>query len=148
MSAPEVPLSTFPLSPAVFQSLLAIGWIDGELVAAERDAILDAARQAGLSDEAVSELEAMAQTPVTFADMDFDALTAAERLFVYAVASWVAQADAQVTGDERAALHAIGTLLALTSTGRRAMDVELRAAGRLGRRARTDRSAAGHPRRA
>jgi uncharacterized membrane protein YebE (DUF533 family) len=110
------------LSLELFQSLLAIGWIDGELAESERDAILAAARQSGLAAADLAKLEAMAGSPVTFSDMDFTPLSAEQRLFVYAVASWVAKVDDIVTGDERAALHAIGTLLGITGTGRRRMD--------------------------
>ena len=54
--------------------------------------------------------------------MDFDALDKGQRLLIYGVASWVAQADDQIIGDERAALHAIATLLGLTGRGRSVID--------------------------
>jgi len=111
-----------PLTRELFQSLLAIGWIDGELADNELEAILGAARSAGRTEQEVQSLREMAATPVTFADMDFSALDGEQRLFVYAVASWVAKIDEKVTGDERAALHAIGTLLGITGGGRRRMD--------------------------
>jgi tellurite resistance protein len=112
----------YPIPRELFQTLLAIGWIDGALVDAERDAILEAARNVGLSQGDVDALRRQAASPVTFVDMDFDHLDRAQRLLIYGVASWVAQADDQVTGDERAALHAIATLLGLTGRGRTVMD--------------------------
>jgi len=115
-------VSSFPLSRELFQTLLAIGWIDGELAPEEREAILAAAKQAGLPKPQVDALAAMAVEPVAFTDMDFRDMDLEQRLFVYAVASWVAQADEKVTGDERAALHAIATLLGLTGRGRTMMD--------------------------
>lgn len=115
-------MSTFPLSRELFQTLLAIGWIDGELAPEERDSILAAAKQAGLEPQQIDALAAMAATPVAFTDMDFSDMDLEQRLFVYAVASWVAQVDEKVTGDERAALHAIATLLGLTGRGRTMMD--------------------------
>jgi len=113
----------------LFQTLLAIGWLDGELVDAERDAVLEAAVAAGLPEADLVKLREMALAPVTFADMSFDHLDGEQRLLIYAVASWVAQADEKVEPEERAALHAMATLLTVTGTGRQEMDrlvVELR----------------------
>jgi tellurite resistance protein len=115
---PRMPQVSFEL----FQTLLAIGWLDGELVEAERDAVLEAAVEAGLSESELQKLRTLAQSPVTFADMRFEHLEGAQRLLIYAVASWVAQADETISGEERAALHAMATLLTVTGAGRKAMD--------------------------
>jgi hypothetical protein len=106
----------------LFQTLLAIGWLDGELVDAERDAVLEAAVATGLPEGDLSRLREMAKSPVTFADMSFEHLGGEHRLLIYAVASWVAQADERIAAEERAALHAMATLLSVTGTGRQEMD--------------------------
>ena len=110
------------LSAEMFQSLLAIGWIDGTLDPDEAGAILLAARDAGLSEADLARLQAQSEQPVDFAEMDLSGLDREQRLYVYAVASWVARADNEVTRDESAALHAVATILGVTGKGRRAMD--------------------------
>lgn len=110
------------MSFELFQTLLAIGWLDGELVDAERDAVLEAAANAGLTETELSGLRTLSQKPVTFADVSFDHLRSKQRLLIYAVASWVAQADDRIEPEERAALHAMATLLGVTGPGRTQMD--------------------------
>ncbi len=110
------------LSAEVFQTLLAIGWVDGSLDPDEASAILMAARDAGLDDAAMARLLEQSQERVDFADMDLSGLDREQRLYVYAVASWVARADNEVTRDESAALHAVATILGVTGKGRRTMD--------------------------
>ena len=107
----------------VFQTLMAIGWIDGRLDPEEGDAILKAALDAGLWDEQIEQLDLMQESPVDFTDLDTTALSTEQRLYVYAVASWVARADNEVTAAEDAALHAVATVIGVTGKGRRAMDL-------------------------
>ena len=121
-----------PLSFDVFQSLLAIGWIDGNLHPDEASAILAAAADAGVPAADVERLRAMSATKVEFGDLQMAGLSREQRLYVYGVASWVARADATVTKDEQAGLHAVATLLGVSGKGRRKMDDvvdELRAEG-------------------
>lgn len=110
------------LTRDVFQSLLAVGWIDGDLAPAEADAILTAASDAGLPAADLAALREMSARKVDFSDLDMESMTREQRLYVYAVATWVAQTDETVTRDERAALHAIATLLGISGKGRRKMD--------------------------
>lgn len=111
-----------PLTFEVFQSLLAIGWLDGHLDPAEADAVLVAAADAGLSAADVARLREMAGARVDFADPVTEGLTREQRLYVYAVASWVARADERVTTVEQAGLHAVATLLGVSGRGRKTMD--------------------------
>ena len=110
------------LSAEVFQTLLAIGWIDGSLDPDEAGAILMAAREAGLDEAAMASLVERSRAPVDFADMDLSRLDRDQRLYVYAVASWVARVDNEVTREESAGLHAVATVLGITGKGRRTMD--------------------------
>lgn len=114
--------STHRLHADVFRALLAIGWIDGQLQQDEGDAIVRAAREEGLDDAVVAELQAAARTPLDFGDIDVSALSSADRLYIYAVSSWIAQVDGRVTDDEQSALHAVATILGVTGRGRQAMD--------------------------
>ena len=113
---------THPLHADVFRALLAIGWIDGALAPEEAEAIVRAAREEGLEEYTVEELQAAAKSPLDFGEIDASALSSRDRLYVYAVASWIAMADGHVTAEERAALHAVATLVGVTGKGRQAMD--------------------------
>ena len=136
------------LTPEVFQSLLAVGWIDGSLDPAEADAVLRAAEDAGLSSADLERLRAMSRAPVDFAELPTAELTLEQRLYVYAMASWVARADDTVTEIEQSGLHAVATILGVSGHGRRTLDRvvdELRAAGHArldlaGLRARIDQA--------
>jgi hypothetical protein len=111
-----------PLSFDVFQSLLALGWIDGNLHPDEGRAVLAAAVDAGLPPADLARLEAASAAKVEFGDLQIDGLTREQRLYVYGVASWVARVDAGVTRDEQAGLHAVATMLGVSGRGRRLLD--------------------------
>src|SRR5262245_46306005 len=106
-----------PLSPEVFQSLLAIAWLDDELLPAEAEAVVLAAVDAGLSVREIERLREMSQKKVEFVDIDAEGLTREQRLYVYAVASFIARADDEVTHMEQAGLHAVATLLGVSGRG-------------------------------
>lgn len=110
------------LNPDVFRTLIAIGWIDGELDEEESSAILRAAREEGLEEYTLDELEAATRAPIELDDIDITSLTSADKLYIYAVSSWIAQIDGTVTGTERAALHAVAALIGVTGKGRAEMD--------------------------
>ncbi len=111
-----------PLDPEVFRLLCAVGWIDGELRPSEAHLILEAARAEGYDDETMAALQGCVDSPVDFGEIDQERLTARDRLYVYAVSSWIARTDGRVAPDEQAALHAVATLIGVTGRGRRAMD--------------------------
>src|SRR5687768_4445331 len=111
-----------PLNFDVFQSLLAIGWIDGTLRTDEANAILAAAEDAGLPRAEFARVRAMTASRVDFGDLKMDGMTREQRLYVYGVASWVARVDDTVTRDEQAGLHAVATLLGVSGRGRRTLD--------------------------
>ena len=96
----------------VFLALAAIGWADGKLDPDEADAIVRTATDEGLSLEAIAEIEQATRAPIDMlATLDRSGLTKEDRLFVYAVASWMARLDGKVTDDETAALGRLGELL-------------------------------------
>lgn len=96
----------------VFLALAAIGWADGKLDPDEADAIVRTATDEGLSLEEVAEIEQATRAPLDMvATIDRSALTKEDRLFIYAVASWMARLDGKVTDGETAALGRLGELL-------------------------------------
>jgi hypothetical protein len=96
----------------VFLALAAIGWADGKLDQDEADAIVRTAVEEGLDLDAIGEIEAATKAPVDMvAAIDRGSMTKEDRLFVYAVASWMVRLDGTSTGAELAALGRLGDLL-------------------------------------
>lgn len=102
--------------------LCAVGWIDGELRPSEAHLILQAARSEEYDAETMSMLQGCVDNPVDFGEVDQEALTPKDRLYVYSVSSWIARTDGRVSPDEQAALHAVATVIGVTGRGREAMD--------------------------
>ncbi len=95
----------------VFLALAAIGWADGNLDAEEADAIVRTATEEGLSIEEIAEIEAATKTKVELGEISRGDMTKQDRLFVYAVASWMTRLDGAVSDDETAALAKLGEAL-------------------------------------
>jgi len=106
----------------VFIALAAIGWADGKLDADEASAIVHAARAEGLDPEGIAAVEAASRAPVSLEFLDRSAMGRDDRLFVYAMASWIARIDGAVTSDEVAALRRLGDLLGVTERTRQHAD--------------------------
>ncbi len=95
----------------VFVALAAIGWADGELDPDEADAIVRAAADAGLELEEIADIEEATRTPIGLKAIDKSGLSKDDRLFVYAIACWIARLDGKVTEEEAGALGGLGELL-------------------------------------
>ncbi|MEZ4295491.1 MAG: hypothetical protein R3B70_10990 [Polyangiaceae bacterium] len=95
----------------VFIALAAIGWADGKLDEDEADAIVRTAMEEGLELEEIGEIEEATKKPTALDVIDRSTMTKADRLFVYAVASWMTRLDGVVATEERAALDRLGELL-------------------------------------
>ena len=101
------------LNRQVFLALATVAWADGNLAPAERDGILQAARNAGFSEEALASLGQAIQSPVQLSALDLSKLSALDRVFVYATAEWLARLDGVVEQSETAALQQLGDYLML-----------------------------------
>lgn len=95
----------------VFLALAAIGWADGDLDPEEADAIVRTATEEGLELDAIAEIEAATKTKVELGDIARGAMTKQDRLFVYAVASWMTRLDGVVSDAETAVLLRLGEAL-------------------------------------
>jgi uncharacterized membrane protein YebE (DUF533 family) len=98
----------------VFLALAAVGWADGKLDADEADAIVRTAAEEGLPIEQIAEIEAATKTPTDLGSIDKSALTKEDRLFVYAVASWMTRLDGTMSANEQGALVLLGAALGLS----------------------------------
>src|SRR5262245_49358304 len=95
----------------VFIALAAIGWADGKLDEDEADAIVRTAMEEGLELEEIAEIEEATKKPIDLTVIDRSNMTKADRLFVYAVASWMTRLDGIVTMQEQIALDHLGDVL-------------------------------------
>ncbi len=95
----------------VYIALAAVGWADGQLDPEEADAIVRTALEEGLELEEINEIEAATKSPVDMGEIDRRGMSKEDRLFVYAVASWMTRLDGVVTEAEQAALEKLGQAL-------------------------------------
>jgi uncharacterized membrane protein YebE (DUF533 family) len=95
----------------VFVALAAVAWADGQLDADEADAIVRAAVDEGLSLEEIAAIEESTKQPVDLGVIDRKGMSKDDRLFVYAVACWIARLDGRVTPAESDALAKLGERL-------------------------------------
>lgn len=95
----------------VFLALAAIGWADGKLDPDEADAIVRAAVEAGVELDQIEEIERATRAPLDIGAIDRSALTKEDRLFVYAIACWIARLDGKVSDEETSALSRLADAL-------------------------------------
>ena len=110
------------MSKEVYVALAAVGWADGELSPPEADAIVRAAVDDGLELDEIERIEAATREPVSMRVLDGSNLSLTERKFVYGVAAWIARIDGKVSLDEFAALHSLGSRLALSKPEQHQLD--------------------------
>lgn len=104
-------MSDTRLGRDVYIALAAIGWADGKLDPEEADAIVRTALEEGLDIEAIEEIEKATKAPVDIGVIDRKGMSKEDRLFVYAVASWMTRLDGVVTDTETAALGKLAEAL-------------------------------------
>jgi uncharacterized membrane protein YebE (DUF533 family) len=95
----------------VFLALAAMGWADGKLDQDEADAIVRTALEEGLELGEIAEIEEAIKEPVMLERLDLSTMSKADRLFVYAVATWMARLDGVVHTSEAETLQKLGALL-------------------------------------
>jgi uncharacterized membrane protein YebE (DUF533 family) len=102
----------------IFVALAAVGWADGALDADEADGIVRAAVEEGLSLEEIADIEASTKERIDLGVVERAGLTKEDRLFVFAVACWIARMDGQVTDAENEALAKLGERLGVPDRAR------------------------------
>jgi uncharacterized membrane protein YebE (DUF533 family) len=110
------------LSRDVYLALAAVGWADGVLDPEEADAIVRAALEEGLSLDELKEIEAATKNPPDIHTIDRLTMSKADRLYVYAVASWITRLDGIITEEEEKALEKLGGVLGVPETPRKRAD--------------------------
>jgi uncharacterized membrane protein YebE (DUF533 family) len=102
----------------IFVALAAIAWADGELDPDEADAIVRAAAEDGVPLEEIAAIEDATKNGVDLGVIDRTGLSKEDRLFVYAVACWIARLDGHVTDQEADALAGLGERLGVPERAR------------------------------
>ena len=115
-------MSETRLGRDVFLALAAVGWADGKLDADEADAIVRTAAEEGLPIEQIAEIEAATKKPIDLGSVDRSNLTKEDRLFIYAVASWMTRLDGKMTAGELDALEKLGRALGISDGARSQAD--------------------------
>ncbi len=112
------PVTTPTLRKDVFVALAAIAWADGTLDPDEADAIVRAAVDEGLAFEEIQAIDAATKSPVEMGVIDRSEMSKEDRLFVFAVACWIAHMDGKVTDTESEALAKLGAQLGVPEKAR------------------------------
>ncbi len=107
------------LNKDVFVALAAVAWADGQLDPDEADAIVRAAVDCGLELDEISEIESATKERIDLGTVDRKGLSKQDRMFVYAIACWIAQLDGLVTEEEQQTLTALGEKLGVPERPRR-----------------------------
>ena len=113
---------TSKLGRDVYIALAAIGWTDGQLDEEEADAIVRTALEEGLELEEIEEIEEATKQPIDMGVIDRSHLSKEDRLFVYAVASWMTRLDGKVSRQELDALTRLGEILHVPEAPRSQVD--------------------------
>lgn len=107
-------MSTRPiLGRDVYLALAAVAWADGQLTQEAGDAIVRTALEEGLDLDTVQEIEEAVKTPQTIGSINRLTMSKSDRLFVYAVASWITLLDGRVTEREEDVLSRLATALSV-----------------------------------
>ena len=107
------------LGKNVFLALTALGVADGAASDNEIEALLHAAQDSGMEGEELDEIKAAARTGKgNFRDVGKLRLSPEERLYVYAIATWLVRIDGMVMPEEKMALARLGDALRLADGDR------------------------------
>jgi uncharacterized tellurite resistance protein B-like protein len=101
------------LPKQVFLALTYVGWVDGQLQRVEAQALLRAAKEAGLAPDDLAEVEAATKAKIDLGALDLSGLAPKEQLLCYALGTWIAQVDGVVSTSEHQSLVEIGKKLGL-----------------------------------
>jgi hypothetical protein len=96
-----------------FLAIVTVARAEGLLRADESRGLLGAAKEVGLSDEELAEVESALAGGTSLEGLDLSTLSGAERALTYALAMWLAKIDGVVNAEELGNLRKLGAALAL-----------------------------------
>jgi uncharacterized membrane protein YebE (DUF533 family) len=101
------------LDKRVFLALAAVAWADGVVDPDEADAIVRAAIDSGLDLDDVAEVEAASKAPVKLSSVNMPNMPKEDRIFIYAVACWIAGLDGEMNEREIETIAELGETLGI-----------------------------------
>lgn len=108
------------LATRSFLALAAVGWADGSLQRIEATGILRAAKEWGISDQDVVEIEAaLKNRSLKIDDLELGGMSQWDQVLTYALAAWLAQLDGVVSTDENSVLVSLAEKLGLAENVRK-----------------------------
>jgi uncharacterized membrane protein YebE (DUF533 family) len=110
----------------IYVALAAVGWADGELTLEAADAIVRTALEEGLDLEDIQQVEEATKERVDVVEINRMNMTKADRLYVYAVASWISELDGPVSSRGSEALAKLGDALGIPEAPRQHADEIMR----------------------
>lgn len=96
-----------------FLALAAIGWADGSLQRIEREGLLRAAQECGLSGDDLALVERASKEQRKLDGVDLAGMSRWEQVLTYALASWFAALDGVISTSEHETLVRVGDKLGL-----------------------------------
>ena len=96
-----------------FLAVVAVARADGLLRADESRGLLGAAKEVGLSDDELGEVQSALDKGLELEALDLSSLSGSEKALTYGFAMWLAKVDGIVNPEELATLRRLGTLLDL-----------------------------------
>lgn len=106
------------LSKDVFMALAAVAWADGEVSQEESEGVLHAARECGLEGADLDAVKQALRTKAELKTVRNLVLSPRERVYVYAIATWLVRIDGVVMPEERMMLAQLGDHLKLADGDR------------------------------
>lgn len=110
----------------IYLALAAVGWADGQLTPAAADAIVRTALEEGLEIEEIAQIEEACKNRIDVGIVDRYKMSKSDRLYVYAIASWITQLDGNVTDAEQRALKKLARALGVPNAPRVHADAIMR----------------------
>lgn len=96
-----------------FLALAAIGWADGSLQRIEAVGLLRAAKECGLSEGDLADVEQATKQKVAIDGLELSGLSQWDQVLTYALAAWFAQLDGVVSTSEHTTMVTLGEKLGL-----------------------------------
>jgi hypothetical protein len=106
------------LGKNVFLAIAAVGVADGSASDAETEALVHAASQSGIEGADLEEVKTARNSKSRLDDVKRLKMTPEERLFAYAIATWLVRVDGVVMPEEKMALMKLGDALRLADGDR------------------------------
>ncbi len=102
-----------------FLALSAVGWADGSLQRIEAVGLLRAAKESGLSEADLAEIEGATKKQIKLDELDLSGMSLWDQAMTYALAAWFAQLDGVLSTSEHTVMQVLGEKMGLAESIRK-----------------------------